>query len=233
MPTRNTLIATAILTIGLLSTTTASAALESRLNGQAVYDTDRNITWLANANLAATNTFGVSGIYTGGPGIEGAMTWNTANLWVGAMNENDYLGFNDWRLPTTLVPDSTCTYGFVCTGSEMGHLFYDELGGVPGISINTAHNASYDLFNNVQGQGYWSGTDLLPHFSSGDAWFFDFYDGTQKHDWKSMNAWGWAVRTGDVAAVPEPEAWGLMLTGVSLVGWTARRRLSPCSPTHR
>ena len=51
------------------------------------------------------------------------------------MNANVYLGYNDWRLPVTLAPDTTCTnpsgtqvYNG-CTGSELGHLFTKNLGG--------------------------------------------------------------------------------------------------------
>ena len=78
--------------------TTAQATLISRLGGQAYYDTVLDITWLANANLAASNTFGVSGIST-----DGKMTWNTATGaggWIEGMNNVSYLGFSDWRLPT-------------------------------------------------------------------------------------------------------------------------------------
>ncbi len=41
---------------------------------QAVYDDDRNITWIVDANLAASNAFGVAGI-----NANGTMNWNTAN----------------------------------------------------------------------------------------------------------------------------------------------------------
>ena len=40
----------------------ANAALFSRLGGQAVYNDVLDITWLADANLAASSTFGVVGI---------------------------------------------------------------------------------------------------------------------------------------------------------------------------
>ena len=57
--------------------------------------------------------------------------------WIKAMNTANYLGFTDWRLPTTAQPDATCSLqnflgfpgqsgGTGCTGSEMGHLFNVE-----------------------------------------------------------------------------------------------------------
>ncbi|MBI5660177.1 MAG: hypothetical protein HZC43_11670 [Nitrosomonadales bacterium] len=54
MKTKKTLLAIA-LGAGLLSAATAHAALTLTLGGQGVYDSDLNITWLADANLAATN----------------------------------------------------------------------------------------------------------------------------------------------------------------------------------
>src|ERR1035437_7528079 len=88
----------------------AQAALFDR-GGGLIYDSDFNITWQQNANLAATNTFGVSGISG-----SGAMTGGTANSWIAAMNAADYLGYSDWRLPTALNQDlSGPCLGFNCT----------------------------------------------------------------------------------------------------------------------
>ncbi len=92
--------------VGLLSATGSQAALQSRLGGLALYDTDLNITWAANAN------------------INGSMTWNDAMTWVAGLTIS---GISGWRLPTS----DTC-FGFNCTSSEMGHLFYTELVGTPG-----------------------------------------------------------------------------------------------------
>ncbi|MHB1141399.1 MAG: Lcl C-terminal domain-containing protein [Sulfuricaulis sp.] len=183
----------------LAISTSAYAALVSRLGGQAVYDTDRNITWLANANLAASNTFGVSGI-----NASGSMTWDVAQNWVAAMNAANYLGFNNWRLPATLQPDVTCSqqstasYGSNCSGSEMGHLFYSELGGVAGRDILAIHNSSFSLFSNLQSNVYWSGTEYAPNTQN--AWYFDFGGGSQVNFYKFGTMYATAVRSGDVAA---------------------------------
>ncbi|HYA38137.1 MAG TPA: DUF1566 domain-containing protein [Candidatus Methylomirabilis sp.] len=214
-----------LFSLGLVAN--AEAALVSRLNGQAVYDTDFNITWLANANLAASNTFGVSGIAG-----SGAMDWGTAQSWISAMDSANYLGYSDWRLPTTLQPDATCgsqssgaSFGISCTGSEMGHLFYNELGGTAGTSILTSHNSFLDLFSNVQSDIYWSGTDYA--LTPGYAWVFGFSAGVQDGAYKSgsfLNAW--AVRPGDIAAVPIPAAAWLFGSGLlGLFGLTRRRKI--------
>lgn len=65
---------------------------------EAVYDDVLDITWLADANLAASNSFGVSTLDP-----NGNMFWSTGLDFIDAMNTSDggagYLGFNSWRLP--------------------------------------------------------------------------------------------------------------------------------------
>ncbi len=46
-----------VLLAGIGLAPTAEAALMSRLGGLAVYDTDRNITWLKDANYAKTSGY--------------------------------------------------------------------------------------------------------------------------------------------------------------------------------
>lgn len=226
MKTTKSLLAAVALSVGLLSASGANAALTSTLGGQGVYDTDLNLTWLANANLAASNTFGVSGINSAG-----YMTWDTSQSWIAAMNTANYLGFNDWRLPTTVPTDTSCVgygtgSGLGCTGSEMGHLFYTELGGVGWWSILSRHNANLALFQNVQSYGYWSDTEVPP--VNQHAWVFDMGNGYQSTTLKNTNynqMFAWAVRDGQViSAVPEPETYAMLLAGLGLLGFAARRR---------
>ena len=175
-----------------LSWSPAHAALQSRLAGLAVYDTDLDITWTANAD------------------INFLMNWAEADTWA----ENlVYGGYSDWRLPTTLQPDATCSdqntvenppisFNNNCSGSEMGHLFYTELGGVAGSSILTINNGLLSLFTNtalVNSFRYWSGTGFSPNPVT-FAWSFSLGDGTQNAHDKSFGAWALAVRPGDVDA---------------------------------
>ena len=198
-----------------VATLSAQAGLVARPGGM-VYDTVQNITWLQNWN---TN---------------GLMDWTTANNWA---NNLVYGGFDDWRLPTTnTTVSSNCSAnsnpgggfppaysGYNCTGSEMGHMFYNEFGATAGQSILAGSNAAnLALFTNVQSGTYWSGTEYAPN--PDNAWNFNTDNGNQNNDDKNNALYAVAVRPGDVAAsVPEPQTLALVLLalGATVV---ARRR---------
>lgn len=215
--------ATALSLVMLGMSSVSSAALVDR-GGGLIYDDGLNITWLADANYAMTS----------GYDADGKMTWSQAMTWAGNLA---YSGYTDWRLPSTLQPDPSCgsqlnpggsfglqDYGYNCTGSEMGHLFYNELGGVAGQSITTIHNANYNLFQNVQSSLYWSGTEYAPNTDY--EWIFYFNDGYQYLGNKAISTgmYALAVRPGDVAAVPVPAAVWLFGSGLlGLIG-IARRK---------
>ena len=112
---------------------------------EAYYDTVLDITWLADARLAASETFGVEGINE-----QGRMYWDTAVAWIEALNAaggTGYLGIDTWRLPndTPLDPVAFPDYNLNFSGdgstdggyagpegwssaSELGHMYYVTLG---------------------------------------------------------------------------------------------------------
>jgi hypothetical protein len=181
----------------------ADAALLSRVGGQAYYDTVLNVTWVANANLSATNTFGLpqianDALYVSGyVRVNGQMDWDTAKTWVAAMNGAGYLGLGNWRLPDTTQPDPSCNgqlvysgfpyqgYGPGCTGSEMGHLY--NVSGITPLAPGP--------FANVQGWYYWSGVEYV--VAPASAWTFSFGDGNQYTSAKSNKQNTWPVTPGD------------------------------------
>lgn len=137
-----------------------AAPLEVSPDGKAVYDKGHNITWTADANLARSNHLGVAGVRQ-----DGSMDFKSAQAFVKALRTSRYLKSNQWRLPTTTMPDDGCSqnpksaaFGYGCTKSELGDLFYNELGGARGARIQQTHNASYKDFRNMQPYLYWSGT---------------------------------------------------------------------------
>ena len=71
-------------------------------------------------------------------------------------------------------------------------------------------------------QGSWSATSLPP--SSGGAWAFNFDGGGLGAGSKDAGFYALAVSPGDVGAVPEAQTYALMLAGLGLIGWRARRR---------
>lgn len=94
----------------------ASADFHDR-GGGLIYDDDLDITWLQDASYA----------YTSGYDADGRMDRYQPVEWA---EDLVYAGADDWRLPATLVPDPSCfdSQGSGCTGSDLGHLYYIELG---------------------------------------------------------------------------------------------------------
>jgi len=217
--------AVAVATVALSGT--AQAALQDRGNGM-IYDTTRNITWLADMTYAKTSGYDADGL----------MSWSAAKAWADNLT---FGGYSDWRLPTLNAGDISCTsnfnpgggfgqqyYGYGCTGGELSGLFVTDLGNKAGESVltqtgDTAEQiANLALFRNVQSWDYWSGTEFAPNPAA--AWIFSTYDGTQIYGSNVSRLYAVAVRPGDVAAVPEPQTYALLLAGLSAVVVAVRRR---------
>lgn len=189
----------------------ATAGLIDRGNGM-IYDTEQDITWLKNANLAGRT-----------------MGWPEALNWADTLT---FGGYEDWRLFNT---SATCGLVFNCVSDELGHLFYNELGGEPNAGTNNATGAelqNLNMFVNIQyGQNgsYWgaSYTSPLPDYrkliNENRYNSFQITSGsTQAASWgNTFHAW--AVRDGDVAASSIPEPSSLAILGLGLMGLASRR----------
>jgi hypothetical protein len=162
----------AALVASALSPLSARATLVTSPDGVTVYDTANNITWLADANLAATNRFGLS--VCSGSAIDrktcanssGSMSYQAAAAWVSAMNAANYLGHSNWQLPTTPSLDNGCgktgpngnSFGFGCSASAYGSLYYGSLGLQAPDTAVPILSGTLGPFSNFQPYLYWSQT---------------------------------------------------------------------------
>ena len=205
----------------------AQAALVNRGGGM-IYDTTRNITWLADMNYAQTSGHTGTGVNT----TDGRMTWDAATAWADNLV---YGAFSDWRLPTLNPTDASCTGGYGvgkgldCTGGELSGLFVTELGNKGNQSVlnpagDTAEQiANLAMFSNVRSDAYWSGTEgtLNPN----RAFYFHANFGSQDFAGKGNSFYAVAVRPGDVAvAVPEPQTLTLVLLALGATVVARRKR---------
>lgn len=145
----------------LLISASVQAALQDRGNGL-VYDDILDITWLQDANLPLSETFGISG-YAQSGNYAGMMNYATALQWLQAMNDIKYKGFNNWRLPSvnpvngvsfsnSCTPTGACDTGYNIgktgtvyagtTASELAYMYYTNLGNDALIDTNGSKNTT-------------------------------------------------------------------------------------------
>ena len=244
MTIRTTLFTSSLIAASLISGAAHATLIGRDLNGsagsfEAYYDTDLNITWLANAN------------------VNGLMTWSAANTWAANLSFTNGINvYDNWRLPTVNpVNGSSLNYGLSyngstdygynvseqgtafagSTGSEMAHLFYNTLNNkgicdpaLSTVSFCSGPQAGRGLtnrgpFTNLQADSYWSAPEYAPF--TNEAWGFDFSgSGFQGSVTKNADLYALAVSPGDVAAVPEAESWAMLLAGLGLIGVAVARR---------
>lgn len=204
---------------------------------EGVHDDVLDITWLADANYAYTSGYAAANA-TGSPSglathiqADGRMGWDAAMAWAGQL---EYASYDDWRLPINVMPDTSCSNypfestGYNCTGNELGHMFYNNLGNTAHYSIlnnvsftDATYGDQQQSFLNVQSNAYWLGEEYAPNTVS--AWVFFTTDGYQDPFDKELSGYSWAVHDGDIglAPVPLPSAIWFFLT--ALVGITVKK----------
>ena len=151
----------------------ANAELQDNGN-DLIYDTDLDITWY-NPNVSA-------------------MSWDQAMAWAESLRVG---GLSGWRLPSSLNEDGSYPYyGYGVVGSELGHLYYEELD-------NDAYGplARTESFVNLQPVNYWSSTVTAQY--AGNAFVFSFNNGKQGHADKNLaaNFSAIAVHSGNVGTL--------------------------------
>jgi hypothetical protein len=126
----------------------------SILDGTAVYDPETNVTWLANANLAATwlplsslgefDTLGLPLCETAPErrpcvALDGSMDYASAQQFIinmnaydnGAGNAPGYLGQTNWGCHPDADVANCPTYGCAGTLNPLGNLYYVQLASFP------------------------------------------------------------------------------------------------------
>jgi hypothetical protein len=211
--------------IGILLTvlgfsTLGNGALIDNGNGL-IYDTDLNITWYDYMNFSRGS-------------------WYSQRDWAANLSITDIYGqsHTGWRLPATIDGpyvfgyNGTTTAGYNIITSEMGHLYYTELGNKGYFAPDgTGPQPGWQTVNTGPFTGliagtYWSATEY-----SGDdtlAWVFSYYDGgvqwTGLKDFDQDGYLAMAVHDGNVGGAPVPIPGAIMLFAPGLAGLAVLRR---------
>jgi hypothetical protein len=220
----------ALVLVAMFSGANAQTLQARDINGDgtadAYYDSQQDLTWLADANFAATSGYWDSLDYSWYPApLEaGRMSQGDSAAWA---DQLDVHGVTDWRLPLLLdtptvnpsigaPPGTPCSAvsGWLCeVGENEMTVLFSQLGGAA------------SPFVNVQDFEYWTGSN----FGLDDAWAAYAARGDRASgitDEVRVPVYAWAVRDGDVTlAVPEPSTYALMLAGLALMCAVARRRV--------
>jgi hypothetical protein len=151
------------------------------LMDRVVYDSNQDVSWLAEANLAVTPDGQLirdrmsapdGGVDLSGINPNGTMDFATARNWVQALNQvawngcQGYLCHTDWQLPVTPNDDPTCSeqgpapsdndFAAWCTGSALGNLYSVGLGLAFSNSVVPRFGDTAGPFQNLQPGLYWT-----------------------------------------------------------------------------
>lgn len=215
-----------ILAAGLGWSGISHAALVDRGGGM-IYDTELDVTWLSDTHYAslefsanpnrvneiigavgavAGHTLTTSDFDTAGGNI-GVMSWWGATAWA---DQLVYGGYSDWRLPNS----DGVTVGRALTQEN-------ELGYLNNVTAPLEPNFG-DYFPNYRATRYWLAQENTQ--DPNKAWFINFaYSGNQNPSPdKTLHSYAWALRDGDVAAVPLPAAVWLFGSGLGLLVFKRR-----------
>jgi hypothetical protein len=136
--------------------------LQVNPDGQTVYDPMAGVTWLADANLAASDTLGLPRCETPTTpvncvALDGSMPDASAGQFINNMNAYDhgagYLGQTDWQLPPV---SAKCPLFGCVKDNPMGILFYNQFGLNAGTPVVEPPDIAVGPFLHLWPYPYWS-----------------------------------------------------------------------------
>jgi len=136
--------------------------LQVNPDGQTVYDPMAGVTWLADANLAASDTLGLPRCDTPTTPMncvaqDGSMPDASAGQFINNMNAYDhgagYLGQTNWQLPPV---SANCPLFGCVKGNPMGILFYIQFGLRAGTPVVEPPDIAVGPFLHLWPSPYWS-----------------------------------------------------------------------------
>lgn len=222
----------------ILKVCTVQAALQSRAGGTLIYDTDLNITWVADARLFKTelakdpnlvdkiiaNVVTVPSL----TGISHTLTRNDFDTEGGKVDNElarTEIGMMTWWGATAWA--NNLEYGDitgwrVAGGGEMYHLIYEEFQRDGNLPLSESHNAYYDLFVNIPVTGpFWHGEATV---EDGYEYTWRMWvDGISISSYLDSYAYAWAYHPGDIAPVPAPAAIWLFGSGLFSIALLRKR----------
>jgi hypothetical protein len=211
---------------GTWETTLQPRDMDNDGAADAYYDAVLHLTWLADANYARTTGYPIADAL-------GQMTWPEARSWAATLEVH---GITGWQLPRRLDP------AVEPASSQLSYLFHVTLANARfnGDDTNTGPFLNWQLDSPTHWSAmYWLADDVSPPGSAtGFAMRYMFT--TLPPDWDNTclrcgetasphhhPGFAWAVRPGDVSAVPQPPALAMLLLGLGVLAAVHPRRKAP------